>query len=185
MPDVSTPLDNLFDWVARNHNAVEAIAAVATAVVAFLAFCRPLIAEWFTKCKYWRELRADTRAVVAGLRKHVQAVADRATAARAKLSAHEHHPPKDDEWTAFDDGASVELPAQLDFLWHHSELASRTQIRPYADLAELVRSYNNSRSLICIRDREAAKSDWARRWREMQDALSAVTHAADALLVHK
>ena len=58
-------MKNLFEWFGRNHDAVEAIAAVAAALVAFLALFRPLITGWFGKWKDWRERRAETRAEVA------------------------------------------------------------------------------------------------------------------------
>ncbi len=178
-------ITELFDWFGRNHDAVGALVGIAGVVVAFLALCRPLIAGWFRKWKDWRELRAETRAIAAGLRMHVQAVADRATAARVKLSEYEHQPPKDNEWAVLNGSASLELPAQLDFLWQRPELASRPQIRPYADLAESVREYNNGRFLICTRDREVAANNWPSRWREMRDALSAVTDSAATLLENR
>src|ERR1700692_1375940 len=98
MTDLSVWLHDTFGWLGRNHDAVGALVGIVGVAVAFLALCRPLIVIWFRKWKDWRERGAETRAIAAGLLKHVQTVADRATAARVKLSEYEHQPPKDNEW---------------------------------------------------------------------------------------
>jgi hypothetical protein len=168
--------EGLAAWV----QAIGTIGAVTAAIYA------PMISEWFEQRRVRDERRANTLALISNLQTPVIEVGAAADLKKILLDAQRSQAPSELDWKEwFDDKLSIKPPVALEYSYQWANDVDEALLRPFRQVAEALRNYNNVRFQTCsVIGRPVAVTDWFNVWKGLDDALMTLRNSVAAVTYH-